>query len=328
MVNVQTYFNKFNNTIRRNYDDNSTLREKRNLLLNDLREGLQRYFQTANVRTPKFDMFNQGSYAMGTGIEPLPGEDYDIDVGLNFHLSKNDYSSVQVKQWVYEALRTGNRTVEYKRPCVRVQYHRAGEGIYHVDLAIYSGNTYNWDNQTYLAKGFLGSAPENQIWEPADPQGLIANFQRKFHGQDGNRDQFRRIIRYLKRWKDVNFSVNGNERPTGIAMTACALNWFRVGTRYNLPDGKYYYDDLTALKNLAESILNQFGFGNWISVRLPVPPYNDLFEKLSDRQMQNFKIKLAGLISVHLRKAEDAPNAFLACSALREAFGDDFPLPQ
>ena len=327
MANVQTHFNRFHNTIRRSYDDSRILREKRDMLLNDLREGLQRHFQTARVRVPRFDVFNQGSYAMGTGIEPLPGEDYDIDVGLNFHLSKNDYLPVQVKQWVYEALDTGNRKVEYKRPCVRVQYHRAGEGIYHVDLAIYSGNPHTWGNQTYLAKGFLGSAPENQIWEPADPHGLIDGFQRKFQGQNGNRDQFRRIIRYLKRWKDVNFSANGNERPTGIAMTACALNWFRVGTRHNFPDGKYYYDDLTAFKNLAGSILNQFGFGNRISIHLPVPPYNNLFEKMSDRQMQNFKIKLAGLISVHLRNAEEAPNAFLACSALRRVFGNDFPTP-
>ena len=218
--------------------------------------------------------------------------------------------------------------MEYKRPCVRVQYHRAGEGIYHVDLAIYSGNTYNWNNQTYLAKGFLGSAPENQIWEPADPHGLIDDFQRKFQNQDGHREQFRRVIRFLKRWKDVNFSANGNERPTGIAITACALNWFQVGTRYNIADRKHYYDDLTALKNLAGAILNQFGFGSQIGVRLPVPPKNDLFEKMSNKQMQNFKTKLAGLVSVHLRNAEEAPNAFLTCSALRRAFGNDFPLPQ
>ncbi len=325
MANVQTYFNRFHNTIRRSYDDSRILREKRDMLLNDLREGLQRHFQTARVRVPRFDMFNQGSYVMGTGVEPLPGEDYDIDVGLIFHLSKDQYSSVQVKQWVHEALHTGNRTVEYKRPCIRVQYHRAGEGIYHVDLAIYSGSLQNWGNQTYLAKGFLGSAPENQIWEPADPHGLIEDFQRKFQGQDGNRDQFRRIIRYLKRWKDVNFSVNGNERPTGISLTACAMNWFQVRTTYNLYTQRWEYDDLRALKNLAESILNQFGFGNRISVCLPVPPYNDLFEKMSNKQMQNLKIKLAGLISVHLRDAEDAPNAFLACSALRRAFGNDFP---
>ena len=111
-------------------------------------------------------------------------------------------------------------------------------------------------------------------------------------------------------------------------ITACALNWFQRGARYNPSDGKNYYDDLTALKNLCGSILNQFGFGNRISVYLPVSPYNDLFGKMSDRQMENFKVKLAGLYSVDLGTAEDAPTAFLACSALRRAFGDDFPLPQ
>ena len=277
MANVQTYFNKFHDTIRRSYDDSDILREKRDLLLDDLREGLGRYAQDQNVKIPRFEHFNQGSYAMGTGIEPLPGEDYDIDVGLNFHLSKNDYLPVQVKKWVYEALRTGNRTVDYKRPCVRIQYHRASEVAYHVDLAVYSKDIHNWGNQTYLAKGFLGSAPENQIWEPADPGGLIEDFQRKFQGEDRNRDQFRRIIRYLKKWKDFNFSANGNERPTGIAMTACAMNWFQVGTTYNLYAQRWEYDDLKTLKNLAESILNQFGFGNRISTHLPVPPYNDLF---------------------------------------------------
>ena len=208
MANVQTYFNKFHDTIKRSYDDNSTLREKRDLLLDDLREGLGRYAQNQNVKIPRFEHFNQGSYAIGTGIEPLPDDDYDIDVGLNFHLSKNDYSPVEVKKWVYEALHTGNRTVEYKRPCVRVQYHRRGEELYHVDLAIYSGSNSNWGNQTYLAKGFLGSSPGNQVWEVADPQKLIEIIQQRFQYQE-DRNQFRRVIRFLKRWKDVNFSANG-----------------------------------------------------------------------------------------------------------------------
>ena len=43
MANVQTYLNKFNTTIRRSYEDNSTLRQKRDLLLGDLRDGLRRY---------------------------------------------------------------------------------------------------------------------------------------------------------------------------------------------------------------------------------------------------------------------------------------------
>ena len=325
MANVQTYFNKFHDTIKRSYDDNSTLRQKRDLLLVDLREGLGRYAQNQNVIIPRFEHFNQGSYAIGTGIEPLPGEDYDIDVGLNFHLSKNDYLPVQVKQWVHEALRTGNRTVEYKRPCVRVQYHRAGAELYHVDLAVYSGSSSNWDNRTYLAKGFPGSGPENRIWEVAEPKGLIEIFQQKFQGQR-DQNQFRRVIRFLKRWKDFKFRADGNGQPTGIAMTACAMNWFRVGTRYNPSDGKNYYDDLTALKNLAGSILNQFGFQSRISVHLPVPPGNDLFKKMSDRQMENFKSKLETLRE-SLSQVESTVDTLASCQLLQFVFGDDFSTP-
>ena len=325
MVNVQRYFNKFDDTIRRSYDDNSILREKRDLLLDEVRADLRSYFGNYNVKIPRYESFNQGSYAMGIGVEPLPGEDYDIDVGLLFHISKDDYSPVEVKRWVYEALHSGNRTVEYKRPCVRVQYHKAGKEAYHVDFAVYSKGP--WSNQTYLAKGFPGSEPENRDWEVAEPNGLIEIFRQKFSNQEGHRNQFRRVIRFLKRWKDVNFSEAGNQRPTGIAMTACAMNWFQVVTVYNSSDGKRYYDDFTAFKKLAEAILNQFSFTPRMSVKLLVSPYNDLFEKMSDSQMEKFKIKLAGLVTIERDKVEKAPDASRACRALQCVFGNDFPLP-
>lgn len=326
MVSVQTYFNKFHDAIRRSYDDNSILRTKRDLLLENLSDGLRRYAQDRNIKIPRYKPFNQGSYAMGTGVEPCPGEDYDIDVGLLFFISKDHYSPIKVKSWVYNALQFGNRTVEYKRPCVRVQYHALGEEAYHVDLAVYSEKTHNWDNQTYIAKGFLNSNQEYQIWEVSEPYQLIEVFRQKFPNHEGHRNQFRRVIRFLKRWKDINFPAAGYARPTGIAMTACAIKWFQVMTAYNFHDGKHYYDDFKALKILAESILNQFNFGPRISMKLPVPPYNDLFEKMSDQQMQYFKIKLAGLIS-DLDEADKAPTIFLACRKLRYVFGDDFPLP-
>lgn len=326
MANVQTYFNKFDTTIRRSYEDNSNLRQKRDLLLDDLRDGLRRYAQNQNVSIPRFEHFNQGSYAIGTGIEPLPGEEYDIDIGLIFHLSKDDYFPVQVKQWVHEALQTGNRTVEYKRPCVRVQYHRAGREVYHVDLAIYSDNPSNWDNRIYLAKGFPGSGQQHRIWEVAEPKRLIDIFQQKFQYQR-DQDQFRRSIRFLKRWKDVNFSANGNERPTGIAITACALNWFQRGARYNLSDGKNDYDDLTALKKLAQAIINQFN--TWtgrMSVNLPVLPHNDLFEKMSNRQMENFKNRLE-VFRDSLSQVESTVDTLTSCHILKGVFGKDFPTP-
>ena len=326
MANVQTYFNKFHNTIQRSYDEGSILREKRDLLLRDIRDGLRRYFQDAGLRIPRFDDFNQGSYAMGTGIAPLPGEDYDIDVGLIFHIPKENYSSVKVKQWVHNALQSGNRTVEYKRPCVRVQYHRAGEESYHVDLAVYSESNSYWDNQTYLAKGFLGSAPENQIWEIAEPKRWIETFQQNFQNREGDRNQFRRVIRFLKRWKDFKFRSDGNGRLTGIAITACAFNWFQVGTRYNSYTGRSEYDDLTALKNLSQAIIDRFTWTGRMSVKLPVQPGNDLFEKMSNKQMENFKDRLE-MLRDSLTQVEWTVEPLTACQLLQNVFGDDFPTP-
>ncbi len=248
---MQTQFNKFNNTIKIGYDDSQVLRDKRDLLLRDLRDGLKSLF---SGRPPIYDYLNQGSYIMGTGVKPLDSEDYDIDIGVAFRFSKDSYPPTEVKKWVFEALNaTWNRTVEYKRPCVRVQYHQSGEIAYHVDLAVYSGADYNYGT-THLAKGYVRGKPEYQIWEVSDPHRLKTIFQEKFQ-HENERNQFRRIIRFLKRWKDVNFPASGNDRPTGISFTACAINWFQIGTAYNSYDGNYYYDDLTALQNLVQSII-------------------------------------------------------------------------
>ena len=44
MANVQTHFNKFHDIIKTSYDDNHSLRDKRDLLLRNLQYGLQRLF--------------------------------------------------------------------------------------------------------------------------------------------------------------------------------------------------------------------------------------------------------------------------------------------
>ena len=55
---------------------------------------------------------------------------------------------------------------------------------------------------------------------------------------------------------------------------------------------------MTALKSLTQAIINQFPWAGRIGVNLPVPPHNDLFEKMGDRQMENFKSRLEMLAHV------------------------------
>lgn len=325
MAELQTQFNKFHDNIKIDFDDNKPLRERRDVIVSNLREGLKKQFPTS---TPTFKDFVQGSYDLSTGVLPIGDEDYDIDIGIIFNFNKSNYQPVQVKEWVFNALNTGARTVQIKRPCVRVQYHQSGKKWFHVDLAIYSLDKNFWGNEIiHIAKGFSGSSQDKKKWELSEPFKLKELLKSKF-SENTDKEQFRRIIRYLKRWKDYNPSLTGDGRPTGIAFTACCYNLFRVEKIqvYNSIDKSYSfkYNDLRALLNVVNGIIDMFSFSDKISVQLPVQPFNNLFEKMSDKQMLIFKNQLCELRAI-LRNATNDEQVTTACMRLRGAFGGSFP---
>lgn len=324
MAELQTQFNKFHETIKIDFDGNKPLRDKRDLIVGNLRDGLKKLYPT---NTPTFESFNQGSYDLSTGVEPLSGEDYDIDVGIIFNILKDNNNPVDVKELVYKILDAVHlRKVEVKRPCVRVQYHKAGEKQFHIDLAIYAFGKDIWGNKNntlYIAKGFSGSSQDKKIWELSEPFRLKELLKTKI-SDNSDREQFRRVIRYLKRWKDYNFSATGTERPTGIALTACCYNLFAVQKNYNYYTRTYQYNDLKALLIVVNGIIGMFDWNNKIKVKLPVEPYNDLFAKLSDKQMGNLKTKLIDFKNI-LTIATNDVQVTMACMRLQGAFGGDFP---
>ena len=319
MADLQAQFNKFHSVIKIDFDDSEQLRDKRNLIVNNLRDGLDKlaFFH-------KFKYFSQGSYDLATGVESLPGQDYDIDVGIIFDFSKISYKPVEIKNLVHNALNTGSRTVEIKRPCVRVQYHLNFEKSFHVDLAIYSTDLDLYGNEVnHIAKGLIGSSEDKKIWELSEPFKLKELLKAKF-SDSSDRDQFRRVIRYLKRWKDYNFSSTVAGKPTGIALTSCCYKCFTPQKEYMYTSSTYKYNDLKALQNVVDCTINMFNYNNLISVQLPVQPYNDLFEKMTPSQMLFMKTKLISLKSTLLDVSND-PVSFSACSKLQKVFGNDFP---
>ena len=323
MADVQKHFKKFHDQIRLNYDDNSVLLEKRDTVLRDLRIGLRRMF---GARYPKFKYFNQGSYALGTGVYPLDSS-FDIDIGIVFQINLKDSTSVEVKSWVHDALNIKNRTVYHKRPCVSVQYHQSGEEAYHIDLAVYTKETNALFNRTtyHIAKGYAGSEEKYKIWELSEPFELLNCIRKKFTDAE-DRGQFRRVIRYLKRWNDINFYSEGHAKPRGIAITALAYRLFRPHKSYDWTSGKYRFEDLKALRSFVSSIIKNFDwFGN-ITVKLPVISHNNLFAKMTNLQMQDFKQRLSALKDT-LDLAVKEKDLEEACYALWNEFGDDFPTP-
>jgi hypothetical protein len=84
MANVQPQFEQFNDIIRLGrFDENQTLREKRDIIRDKLEKRLPDVFAKHGEPCPEFFFVDQGSYAMDTGIKPLDG-DFDIDQGLYF----------------------------------------------------------------------------------------------------------------------------------------------------------------------------------------------------------------------------------------------------
>lgn len=318
MPAVQKQFEEFHSAIKLDEDDeNAKLRDKRDLLVKTLKAKL-------GDDVPTFEKFDQGSYSMFTGVVPVDGN-YDIDVGLVFDCKRDKYPDpVTLKKKVRDALDSNFRTVAIRRPCVTVNYLVNGVPDYHVDLAIY---TKREDGLLDLAKGKENSTAEFRVWEVSDPKKLTELIRTAFTDAD-ELAQYRRCIRYLKRWRHVQFRNGG--APLSIALTVAAREWFKPNFSTT---GKPI--DLMAMLDWTNAMLDRFettfsmddGLYSRLKVQLPVTPYGDLMERMTKAQMENFHERLQALRdALEAAESEDLPED--ACKILNKQFGDDFEVPE
>jgi len=317
-MSVQSQFLKFDKKIRLNYESNSELAEKRDILVNILRNG----------DLPSFSIINQGSYGMYLGVEPIDKE-YDIDVGLRFAVNKSDYLPMDLKNKIFDLLKDHtDYGADIKKPCVTVTYKKDGEKAYHVDLVSYCyENKDSNDSQMYLARG-KSSDSESIRWEKADPDGLVKYINDKIQ-IDEAREQGRRVIRYIKRWKNNKFSNNGNAEPASIGITLLVLNNFQY----------HEENDLESLFNSIREIKNEFSYCGiseqgrdlykieyFLPLELNFDIRVNLFEKMSKIQMTDFKDKIEKLYD----DLDDVINEYddlEKYKKIRIIFGDDFEIP-
>lgn len=313
MTELQKQMLAYNDQIKLGtYEENTDLREKRDLLLDELKRLLVEENVPNTDRKLTFSKLDQGSYAMHTGVKPLDG-DYDIDVGVIFDITTDEYDSRELKKLVRDKLnKKNNRTVVFNRPCITVKY-QAG---YHVDLPVYARN----DGNIHIAWGKEFSAEYS--WYEADPEGL-KTYINDISTESDARAQFRRCVRYLKRWKNNYFSNNGNVAPPSIGLTIQARNAFT-----------YKADsDLDSLIAIVSSIKNSFSnkldletgtVKKTVAVNLPVKPYKNVYYKMTLTQLDNYYNKIAALLEA-LEHARDQDSAHEASKLMRKIFGD-FPL--
>ncbi|MFX4219158.1 nucleotidyltransferase [Aliarcobacter butzleri] len=309
-MDLQKEFEDFHAQIKLGtYEENSTLRDKRDLLISELETKLEDEKIPGTDKKLTFSKLDQGSYAMNTGIKPID-DDFDIDVGVIFNITNEEYDSGKLKKLVFDKLNSHNkRSVKYNRPCVTVEYKDG----YHVDLAIYSKN----NDDIHIAWGKENS--QEKCWYKSEPKKLT-QWVSDVSSDAEESKQFRRSVRFLKKWKEKKFVSDGNAAPASIGLTIQARNHFKYF------EGSY----LNALIHIVNGMKRDF-YNNTqtqmmnIVICLPVEPYKNVYYKMSEPQQNNFSEQVDALLEA-LISAKEHSSRKEACKILRKIFGVEFPL--
>lgn len=299
------------------------LREKRETLQKDIESNLPGILENHGITITKSDirMIDQGSYKYNTTIKD---DVVDRDVAVMIPLSTSENSDPRkVKGYLRDSINIFLRSVSIKEPCVRASYFENGEEWLHIDLPLYAEDSSN----VYLARGKEYSS--DYSWELADPDGLNDYLCGKINGND----QLRRIVCFIKRWRNEKYSgsTNDHEVPPSIGLTLLACDCFSA---QSTSEGA---DDLLSLQKTMKAILDQFTYtydGNWnriwsIKRNLPVTPYTDVFKKMkesSSSYMTTFHDRLSNAVD-SLTNAVNVESAHDAAEYVQKVLGDRFTVP-
>lgn len=259
----------------------------------------------------------QGSYKYGTLIKPVRfGEEYDVDVGVYFEWGGEEDvepTPKQLRDWVQAELLEYAKSCEdlreievpAKERCSRASYIRQ----FHIDTPVYHLNP-----DTDVRR----LACLSDQWEHSDPKTLYKWFKDAV-GED-DRDQLRRLIRYLKAWAAVSFDDVPDSRPSSILLTAVVAEAYQdVGAR-RLRD----MADDDALVAVIEKVHERLSDDR--RVANPVDDGEDL-NRMSREAWDAFLPRLAALEDI-AQRADDAEDEASAALVWSEAFSFLMPLPE
>lgn len=327
-MKLKKQFKDFYDLIKIDRDqEGEALVEKRTILQSDLEENLPRIMEAHDIELKKsdIDIFDQGSYKLNTTIATSP---YDRDVAVMFPLNIDDYPDTRkIKGYVRDSLKRHNRTLDIKEPCVNVSYVEAGEEWMHIDLPVYAA----YNDKVYLARGSEFAIEGNYFWEEGDPKGLNTWMLNQITGKE----QLRRVIRYIKKWKYEKYKNTPDDKknqiPPSIGLTLLTFDCYVECTS---TEGD---DDLLALQKTISNIVARFVVtydesGQVIKAEitreLPVIPNKDVFYKI--KKNDNYGITLYNRLNTALAHLIDAVNASSEHDAgisVQKVFGDEFDVP-
>lgn len=259
----------------------------------------------------------QGSYKYATLIKPVRlGEAYDVDVGVYFEWDDEEDiepTPKQLRDWVQSELLTYKKTrVELERVeepakerCSRASYVRQ----FHIDTPVYHLNT----NSDVRRLACLSNK-----WEHSDPKAIYKWFKDAVSGDE--RDQLRRLIRYLKAWAAVSFDDAPDSRPSSIFLTVLTTQVYQEMRAWSLFD---IADDdalIEVIKKLHDRLCEKREVPN------PISEVEDL-NRMSPDGWNGFLPRLTALRDT-AERANDTLDEASAALIWSEAFSFLMPLPE
>ena len=319
-MGIQTHFNRFHERIKLGREDAAyrKARERDDSIKADVKTA----FREAGY--PVIADFIQGSLKTHTAINPLTG-DYDIDRALVIDDETAPENPVQPKKEALGVLEDrGFKNAKIKKPCVTADY--ASDSV-HIDFIVYKRR----GRQHYLAVGKKNSDEANREWSAADPLGLSdwINDDSSYSRDEAKEvlAQFRRLVRYLKRWRDVQFTVTVAAKVYSIGLTVMVKE--KLVPSFSVEGAR---QDIVALRWTVNSILRGRYFREEsddryrVHVDLPTQPWRDIFHGSSLDTGTQLYNKLTRLLE-QLDKAIEETDEREQCRILNKLFGDDFKVP-
>ena len=291
-MNTHELFKKLDSTIKLNDSKIIELKQNRKAC----RNRIKKHFKDNDWSAPKF--YSQGSFPLQTNLNPIEGNEYDLDDGVYFICPVSERKQVSTyHDRIKKAVNGYALEVIDKNTCVRVVY----TDKHHIDLPLY------WLEQdgdipqlAHASEGFIDS-------DPVEFKDWVDN---KISGSNSN-GQLRRVIRYFKAWKDYRESKNNSLKlPSGFILTILACQNFLQNER----------DDL-AFKDVAVAIKTELD-SNFTCYRPTVPTDENLLDKYSKETVLK---ELQNLIA-NAQEAIDSDCEKEASEYWRKVFGDRFPL--
>lgn len=315
-MSIQKKFSNFHDTIKLSREDSKykDAREKDDSICDDLKVAFK------EAGHPVIESFLQGSLKTATAIKHSKN-DFDIDRALVIDALTAPEDPVEVKKMVYHVLeKRGFKNAKIKMPCVTADYANLN---LHIDIVVYKKNGDYYE----LAVGKRNSSDAIKEWSPSNPKGLIDNINNKSDYIGSSEDklkQYKRLVRYMKRWRDEKFEDTVRKKVYSIGITIMLKEQFKP-----VLDDEGKPDDLKALRDTVEAVLDGNYFkmladSNYrIEVNLPTLPFKNIFHNSSVATGTQFRNKLIAMLR-NLNKALAEDSLKKQCDILREVFGDDF----